>query len=94
MLGPVPGTYTSQTSSVSSAAQQAEGQINAQDRRNAQAQRLNETRPQGFDAAKTNDSETRNRNPYSPFDTAYSSSAKRAPVPGNGQRGGQLDLVV
>ncbi|MGE4313991.1 MAG: hypothetical protein AB7E85_06950 [Pseudobdellovibrionaceae bacterium] len=92
MLGPVPGTYTAQTSSVSSAAQQAESQINAQDRRNAQSQRLNETRPQGFDAAKTNDSET--RNPYSPFDSAYNASAKRSPVPGNGQRGGQLNLVV
>lgn len=91
MLGPLTSLNSQITNSNALSPKSDQGVV-GRDQNKEQSDRLNETKPQGTETAKSQESET--RNPYSPFQSAYGADASPAPELGTNPRGSNVNIVI
>ncbi|MAF67805.1 MAG: hypothetical protein CMH25_00465 [Micavibrio sp.] len=91
MLGPLTSLNSQVASSLSNVPKGEQFAV-GREQNKQQSDRLKETKPQGTETAEAQDNET--RNPYSPFQTAYSADAAPAPLPNGSARGSNINIIV
>ncbi|MAQ70623.1 MAG: hypothetical protein CL565_00350 [Alphaproteobacteria bacterium] len=92
MLGPLGGFNPQNATQNAGQTQRNDQQVYAREQNEGLSKRLKDVKAFKDLAAESDKADT--RNPYSPFDTSYNASAKKAPIAVDSGRGSQIDLVV